>query len=161
MYYYITHWFICHFGKEVLNNYENKMTYNHLNKEQRDIIQYMVDQNYSFTQIGKAINKDRTTISKEIKRNRYLKSFTCDKPFDVKNINNAIEWYDYCKYGFSQDLKKQFSEEMSVFYVAITRAKNDVFLTLNNGNNANGFLQKKSCFLFLNGLNRLDYNWNE
>ena len=78
-----------------------------------------------------------------------------------KNINNAIEWYDYCKYGFSQDLKKQFSEEMSVFYVAITRAKNDVFLTLNNGNNANGFLQKKSCFLFLNGLNRLDYNWNE
>lgn len=70
---------------------KTKMTYNHLNKEQRDIIQYMVDQNYSFTQIGKAINKDRTTISKEIKRNRYLKSFTCDKPFDVKNINNAIK----------------------------------------------------------------------
>ena len=38
-----------------------KMTnYNHLSKDQRDIIQYMIDQKYSFTQIGKAIHKDRT-----------------------------------------------------------------------------------------------------
>lgn len=69
---------------------KSKMTYNHLNKDQRDIIQYMIDKNYSFTQIGNAICKDRTTISKEIKRNRYLKSFTCNKPFDVKNINKAV-----------------------------------------------------------------------
>ena len=69
---------------------KSKMTYNHLNKDQRDIIQYMIDKNYSFTQIGNAISKDRTTISKEIKRNRYLKSYTCDKPFDSKNINKAV-----------------------------------------------------------------------
>lgn len=64
--------------------------YNHINKEQRDIIQYMIDKKYSFTEIGNAIQKDRTSISKEIKRNRYLKSFTCSDPFDIKAILNAV-----------------------------------------------------------------------
>lgn len=69
----------------------NKMTnYNHLNKEQRDIIQYMIDQKYSFTEISNAINKDRTTISKEIKRNRYIKSFTISNPHSFKHITEAV-----------------------------------------------------------------------
>ena len=67
------------------------MTYNHLNKEQRDVIQFMIDRNYSFSDIGKAIEKDRTTISKEIKRNRYLKSFTCNEPYNKRNIQKAID----------------------------------------------------------------------
>lgn len=49
------------------------MTFNKLNKEQRDVIQFMLDKKYNFSQIGKSINKDRTTISKEIKRNRYIR----------------------------------------------------------------------------------------
>lgn len=77
-----------------------------------------------------------------------------------RNLNNAIEGYDYCKYGFSKSLNKPFSDEMSVFYVAITRAKKDVFTTLNNGNNPWGFPQKTSCFLQLDGLNKIDYEWN-
>lgn len=76
-----------------------------------------------------------------------------------KSLNNAIEGYDYCKYGFSEILNKLFSDEMSVFYVAITRAKKDVFTTLNIGNNQRGFSQKASCFLQLEGLNKLDYEW--
>ena len=44
-----------------------------LNSEQRDVIQIMLANHYNFTEIGKAIQVDRTTISKEIKRNRYLK----------------------------------------------------------------------------------------
>ena len=68
-----------------------KMTnYNHLSKDQRDIIQYMIDQKYSFTQIGKAIHKDRTTISKELKRNRYIKSYTISDVFDSKAINKSV-----------------------------------------------------------------------
>ena len=67
------------------------MTNKHLNKEQRDVIQFMIDQNYSFTEIGKAINKDRTTVSKEIKRNRYLKSYTSNDCFNQKLINEAIK----------------------------------------------------------------------
>lgn len=67
------------------------MTNKHLNKEQRDIIQYMIDKNYSFTEIGKALSKDRTTISKEIKRNRYLKSYTSNDCFNPKLIMEAIK----------------------------------------------------------------------
>lgn len=68
-----------------------KMTsYNHLTKEQRDLIQYMLDKNFSFSQIGNAIGKDRTTISKEIRRNRYLKSFTHTEAFDTRIINSTM-----------------------------------------------------------------------
>ena len=66
------------------------MTFNQLNKEQRDVIQFMLDKKYNFSQIGKSINKDRTTISKEIKRNRYIKS-NFYSPFDVKGILSAYE----------------------------------------------------------------------
>ena len=48
----------------------------------------MIGKKYNFTSIGKAINKDRTTISKEIKRNRYVKSYYYD-PFDSKGISEA------------------------------------------------------------------------
>lgn len=74
---------------------KTKMTkYNHINKEQRDIIQYMLDKEYSFTEIGKAINKDRTSISKEIKRNSYVKSLTTINPFDKTTKLNTIK---YCE----------------------------------------------------------------
>lgn len=78
-----------------------------------------------------------------------------------KEFQNAFEGYDYCKFRFSECLKKDFSNEMSVFYVAITRAKKDVFTTLNNGNNFKGIPQKTSCFLLLDGLNQIDYEWNK
>ena len=75
-------------------------------------------------------------------------------------LKNAIKGYDYCKFGFLDSLRKLFSDEMSVFYVAITRAKKDVFTTLNNGNNQWGYPQKMSCFLELDGLNKIDYEWS-
>lgn len=62
--------------------------YNQLLKEQRETIEYMIGKKYNFTSIGKAINKDRTTISKEIKRNRYIKSYFYE-PFDPKGIIDA------------------------------------------------------------------------
>lgn len=63
--------------------------YNQLLKEQRETIEYMIGKKYNFTSIGKAINKDRTTISKEIKRNRYVKSYFYDS-FDPKGISEAV-----------------------------------------------------------------------
>lgn len=65
------------------------MTYNQLLKEQRDTIQFMLERGYNFSQIGKAIDKDRTTISKEIKRNRYIKSYFYDA-YDLVGINKAV-----------------------------------------------------------------------
>ena len=64
--------------------------YNHLNEEQRNNIEHLIGINKSFTYIGKSINVDRTTISKEIKRNRYIRSNFYDE-FDSKGIKLAIE----------------------------------------------------------------------
>ena len=43
----------------------------------------------NFTQIGKAIEKERTTVAKEIKRNRYIKSYHFDA-FDSNDINITV-----------------------------------------------------------------------
>lgn len=63
--------------------------FNHINREQRDIISQLLNQGKSFTYIGKAISKDRVTISREIKRNRYIKS-NFYEIFEQKGIEQAI-----------------------------------------------------------------------
>ena len=60
--------------------------YNQLNISQRQTIQILFTKGKSFTDIGLTIGKDRTTISKEIKRNRYIKSNFYDA-FDKNGIN--------------------------------------------------------------------------
>lgn len=67
--------------------------YNQLNEEQREIIQFLLNNNKTFTEISKAINVDRTTVSKEIKRNRYIKSYYYDE-FSSKGIYDAINKCD-------------------------------------------------------------------
>ena len=42
--------------------------YSHFNNEQREIIQHLLNQKKSFSYIANSIGKDRTSISKEIKR---------------------------------------------------------------------------------------------
>lgn len=71
-------------------------SYNHLVKEQRNNIEYLISLNKSFTYISKAINVDRTTISKEIKRNRFIKS-NFYATFDKQGINSTIEKCDKLK----------------------------------------------------------------
>ena len=66
-----------------------KTNFNQLNLEQRQTIQYMIDKGHNFTEIGKSLSKDRTTISKEVKRNRYVRSYFFDA-FDPNGINTAI-----------------------------------------------------------------------
>ena len=48
--------------------------YTQLYKEDRDSIEELLKKGYSFTDIAKEIKKDRTTISKEIRRNRIIRS---------------------------------------------------------------------------------------
>ena len=64
--------------------------YNQLNISQRETIQILFNKDKSFTDIGLAIGKDRTTVSKEIKRNRYIKSNFYDA-FDINGINKAVD----------------------------------------------------------------------
>lgn len=67
--------------------------YNHLNQEQRDIIQHLLNNNFTFTYIGNAINVDRTTIAKEIKRNRFVKH-PFYLPFSNSGIKKAVNTCD-------------------------------------------------------------------
>lgn len=64
--------------------------YNHLCKENRNTIEYLLNNNYSFTYIANAINVDRTTISKEIRRNRIIRN-NLFLPFSKTGINKAIK----------------------------------------------------------------------
>lgn len=61
----------------------------HLFKEQRDIIQHLISSGKNFTYISNSISKDRTTVSKEIRRNRYIKSKFFSE-FDKKGITQAV-----------------------------------------------------------------------
>jgi len=63
--------------------------FKHLLEEQREIIQYMINNKYSFTDIGKSISKSRRAISYEVQRNRYIRSSFFDM-FDQKGIKKAI-----------------------------------------------------------------------
>ncbi len=63
--------------------------YNQLTRENRETIQILILKSKTFTYISKSINVDRTTISREIKRNRYIKS-NFYEPFDKKGIEEAV-----------------------------------------------------------------------
>lgn len=65
--------------------------YVHLSCEQRKDIERLIDLGKSFTYIGESLGVDRTTISKEIKRNRCVK---------------GGNFSSYSKFGISNTLKK-------------------------------------------------------
>lgn len=101
--------------------------YSHLCREQRNNIEYLINLNKSFTYIGKAINVDRTTISKEIKRNRYIKGYS--NPFNQSIINNAVS---KCKilqhppYVCNYCLNKRYCILAKIFYNAKVAQENYV-----------------------------------
>lgn len=85
--------------------------YNHLCKEQRTTIEYLLNKGFNFTYISNAINVDRTTISKEIRRNRFVKNYmfsnysesgikkalnNCDKLSKPPYCCNHCEDKSYC-----------------------------------------------------------------
>lgn len=52
-------------------------------------------------------------------------------------------------------------DELKLFYVAITRAKKEVFLTTNTGSNRYGYRNKMSCLINLDGLSLKSFTWEE
>lgn len=64
--------------------------YSHLCKEQWNTIEHLLNKGYDFTYIDNAINMDRTTISKEIRRNRIIKN-SLFLPFSEKGIHQAVD----------------------------------------------------------------------
>ena len=78
-----------------------------------------------------------------------------------RNVYSCNLGYDYCNFLFGNTMENAFKEEISVFYVAITRAKKNVFLTVNTGLNKWNYTKQISCFISLQGLTLVDYEWNQ
>lgn len=90
-----------------------------------------------FLSVGKFIESDFTDVMRPIR------------------IRLRIKYSDE-EVGYFED---KFKEEMSIFYVAITRAKKDVFFTVNTGVNKWNYVKTISCLLNLEGLTSEDYEW--
>lgn len=78
-----------------------------------------------------------------------------------RNDYSCDNGFDYCQFSFGVSMEKAFKEEISVFYVAVTRAKKNVFLTVNTGLNQWGYSKQKSCLVELQGLTLVDYTWED
>lgn len=85
----------------------------HLSFEDRCIIEEMLNSNYNFSQIAKYIYKDRTTVSRDIKKHRYLRStYNCnnqpccfeDKPPFVCNGCSKFHKCRKIRYSYSHDI---------------------------------------------------------
>lgn len=83
--------------------------YKHLSFEDRCTIEEFLNYNYSFTKIGHRVHKDRTAISKEVKKHRFLKSNSdinkpcCyeDKPPYVCNGCNKLNSCSKTRYTYN------------------------------------------------------------
>lgn len=85
-------------------------------------------------------------------------SYVCNPCVDMQSCNRG---WEYCKFSYQESMKKMFKEEMSILYVAVTRAKKNVFMTVNTGKNQWGYIKRKSCLINLEGLSLIDYQWEE
>ena len=115
--------------------------YNHISMEQRDIIHSLINQNKSFTYIANVIDKDRTSISKEVKRNRYIKSNFYDA-FDQKGILDAVNKCNLLSkppYVCNTCLRKNSCIKHHLYYNSIEAHKHylDVLKTTREGINTN------------------------
>ncbi len=57
-----------------------------------------------------------------------------------------------CEFNFLNQFKTRFEEELSLFYVAVTRAKRDVYLFANSDRNRFGHAKRASCLVRLPNL---------
>lgn len=71
--------------------------YKHLTIEQRDLIEHLLNRNKNFSEIGTALKIDRTTISKEIRRNFTVKVNVYSKVVCENQINCGISSCNYQK----------------------------------------------------------------
>lgn len=93
-----------------------KPKYKHLSFEDRCVIEEFLNSNYNFTQIANRLGKDRTTISHEIKKHRFIRGkIKPNKPCCFENkppyVCNACPKFNHCsKTRYSYDHSIAFNE---------------------------------------------------
>lgn len=87
--------------------------YKHLSFEDRCVIEEFLNNNYNFTQIANRLSKDRTTISHEVKKHRFLRTTSkCNnlpccfesKPHYVCNGCSKFNSCHRIRYSYSHDI---------------------------------------------------------
>ena len=105
--------------------------YVHLSKEKRSSIEYLLNQGFNFTYISESISVDRTTISKEIRRNRYIKSnlFSDYSESGIKRAVSSCEKLSKPPYCCNHCKSKNICTKYHLYYNA-TKAHNHYLDTL-------------------------------
>lgn len=99
--------------------------YVHLDKEQRNTIEHLINNNNNFTSIAEDIKVDRTTISKEIRRNRYVKSswFSEYSNTGIEKAINACERLRKPPYCCNACPNKGYCTKIHLYYNATKAQK--------------------------------------
>lgn len=74
--------------------------------------------------------------------------------------NGCNQGFDYCESLFAKEVEVQIKDELNAFYVALTRARKEVFLTSYSGRNQWNYPNKTNCLINLRGLTGIDFEWN-
>lgn len=71
---------------------------------------------------------------------------------ECTKIGGNTRYENTCEFNFSPQLKNAFEEELSLFYVAVTRARRNIYLFSNRDRNRFGYHKKVSCLVRLPNL---------
>lgn len=82
----------------------------HLTEEQRNLIEHLLNQNKSFSKMEKILKIDRTTISKEIRKNYFIKASTYTKKVCSKQKDCGLSFCDYNKPCFQYNMCEKLSK---------------------------------------------------
>lgn len=99
--------------------------YKQLNKEQRNTIEHLINKGKSFTYIGNAIKADRTTVAKEIKRNRIIRSsyFSIYSETGIKRAIDNCEKLSKPPYCCNNCKSKNYCSKYHLYYNASAAQK--------------------------------------
>lgn len=96
---------------------KNNRQYKHLSEDQRNIIEHLINKGKNFSQIEKIMKIDRTTISKEVRKNRIIKISPYSKVACENQINCNVS---FCRYNKECYKAKTCSKLLKPPYVCNT-----------------------------------------
>ena len=115
--------------------------YKHLSFEDRCIIEEFLNNNYNFSKIGNRIGKDRTTISHEVKKHRFLRTSnsSSNKPccYESKTpyVCNGCSKFNYCtrqRYSYSHSIAFNEYHQLLVKSRSHLRITNEEISSIND-----------------------------
>ena len=113
----------------------------HLSFEDRCVIEEYLNQGYNFTQIANRLQKDRTTIARDIKKHRYLRTTnSCNNKqccFESKPpyVCNSCPKFNFChkiRYSYSHDVAYNEYKQNLINTRANLRISKEEIATIND-----------------------------